>query len=58
MAVGGIRNHAIAKTALATSDALNMDLSKTDPSVDITFRRTKTDFDPNPSLTNDRFAAV
>jgi hypothetical protein len=29
--VGGTRNQAIAKTALATSDAFNMDLSKTDP---------------------------
>jgi hypothetical protein len=33
--VGGTPNQAIAKTALATSDALNMDLRKTDPSVDI-----------------------
>jgi len=33
--VGGTRNQPIAMTALATSDALNMDLSKTDPSVDI-----------------------
>jgi hypothetical protein len=35
IALGGTRSQAIAKTALATSDALDMDLSKPDPSVDM-----------------------
>jgi hypothetical protein len=37
--VGRALNQAIAKTALATSDALNMDLSKTDPSVETPLNR-------------------